>query len=110
MTDFEKEFVVKIIPQCVSELKLDESIMEKFSQNNLEPTPENKCFVKCLFVKLHVMDNDGHLTTDNLAEKLGNDQKQVAVYEECASKSDAVKPDPCDTAFGIFQCLKEKTG
>lgn len=95
-----------IVPKCVTESKVDAATVAKVfgTDDVIDPTPENKCFMKCLYVNFGMMDEAGKITPENLNAEL-KDESKGEKYRECTTKADINKPDPCDTAYELHKCL-----
>ncbi|KAK5647193.1 hypothetical protein RI129_002085 [Pyrocoelia pectoralis] len=87
-----------VLPDCISSTGVDPQLVKK-STEGLESIddPSYKCFVKCVFVKLKFMTDDGDIVEDNImADKL-----QVSLYNCKGVKAN----DTCETAFQLIQCF-----
>lgn len=103
----QEEKFKQIIPQCLTENEMTQSDLVAFSNNKLEPTQRNKCFIKCLSVKLGFMDEAGNLIKEPYLESLKKDDPEEApAYEKCFARSDLIKDDPCETAYAFKECVK----
>lgn len=93
------EQVKKNMQECMAEFEVDEAAVK----SNTVPD-DKKCFHKCMKMKMGVMNEKGDLTIADYKTKHPEAKPEMVTnLETCAASSK--KPDPCDTAKAITECM-----
>ncbi|KAF5290619.1 hypothetical protein FQR65_LT01909 [Abscondita terminalis] len=65
-----------------------------------------KCYVKCLFYKLCLVDSDGNVIRDEFVTKLGIRNR---IYHKCCQKTDDII-DQCEKFYRFLECIFSHLG
>ncbi|XP_031346040.1 uncharacterized protein LOC116172865 [Photinus pyralis] len=100
--------IESITDDCLTESKAKEDEVIKMLDNGeFSGSQELKCFLKCIYVKLGVMNDAGEVQENGIKSQIppGFDQgKASALIEKCR---EIHAGDPCETAFDVGKCIME---
>nr|AEX33161.1 OBP5 protein [Locusta migratoria] len=89
---------------CVGESGVSEGNIDAARKGNFIDDGNLKCYMKCIFVQMTCMSDDGVFDADTAIAMLPDNLKDVASKALNACKGEKGS-DACDTAFKINQCL-----
>ncbi|KAK5647191.1 hypothetical protein RI129_002083 [Pyrocoelia pectoralis] len=100
--------IESITDDCITESKAKEDeVINMLDKGEFSGSQELKCFLKCVYVKLGVMNDGGEIQESGIKSQIppGFDQaKATTLIEKCkALRAD----EPCETAFNVGKCLME---
>ncbi|XP_037046432.1 pheromone-binding protein-related protein 6-like [Bradysia coprophila] len=102
------KFLKPIHDKCVSKIGVTEEAIKKFSDEEIHEDEKLKCYMNCVFHEGHVVDDNGELHLEKLAEgveMLGPEVEAIAL----AMGKKCLKPEgetQCDRAFWYHKCWK----
>ncbi|XP_065366118.1 uncharacterized protein Obp19c [Calliphora vicina] len=97
--------------ECVKELKMDPSILEKSLMYEEFPTDEEKCLMMCMLKKTKLMENVNKLSTNTIARIAGmiseNNPLVVSIAVAKANNCNTLirANHPCEAAYQINKCI-----
>nr|QJX74371.1 odorant-binding protein 11 [Ceracris kiangsu] len=99
-----KEMMEQLHQTCVAESGAAEGNIDEARKGNFIEDANLKCYMKCIFVQMTCMTDDGVFDADTAIAMLPDNLKDVASKALNACKGEKGS-DACDTAFKINQCL-----
>ncbi|KAI8115416.1 hypothetical protein FF38_01645 [Lucilia cuprina] len=97
--------------ECVKEMNMDPSIMEKSLMYEEYPTDEEKCLMMCMLKKTKLMENVNKLSTNTIARIASmiseNNPLVVSVAVAKANNCNTLirANHPCEAAYQINKCI-----
>ncbi|KAK4885209.1 hypothetical protein RN001_001480 [Aquatica leii] len=99
-----QSYVTPIFEVCSNESSVDAVVIDNMLANGEFPehTPL-KCFFKCLYNKLGIVNEYGHIQPENMRKYTGTDNKYISewIYRYC--QYNGIK-DLCEKAFHMARC------
>nr|AXY78920.1 odorant-binding protein 7 [Oedaleus infernalis] len=99
-----REMMDQLHQTCVGESGVSEGNIDAARKGNFIEDANLKCYMKCIFVQMTCMSDDGVFDADTAIAMLPDNLKDVASKALNACKGEKGS-DACDTAFKINQCL-----
>nr|ATO59033.1 odorant binding protein 6 [Schistocerca gregaria] len=99
-----KEMMEQLHQSCLGESGASDANIDEARKGNFIEDGNLKCYMKCIFVQMTCMSDDGVFDADTAIAMLPDNLKDVASKALTACK-DEKGSDACDTAFKINQCL-----
>lgn len=97
--------VEPIKPDCLKESGADPDLVDKaIKLGEFSEDQNSKCFWKCYFKKVNIINNDDEIQEENIKQYIGlPDAKLVEeIHKKCAPIRGS---DLCDTCQKILQCI-----
>ncbi|XP_055685311.1 general odorant-binding protein 83a-like [Lutzomyia longipalpis] len=94
--------------QCMADTGATEKIIQEFSDgDHLSPVEDEalKCYMNCLFHKIQVVDDTGHVHFEKLRLKVPDDLKDVG-HNMIAQCENPVGANLCEKAYWLHTCFK----
>nr|AHB59662.1 odorant-binding protein 11 [Sogatella furcifera] len=100
----EKQLMNQVHTQCVTETGTSEDLVNKATNGDFAEDENLKCYVKCIWSTLTVMDDDGNFDVGVLEVMLPADMKDI-VMKAMSACIGAGGGSPCEKAFAVTKCL-----
>ncbi|XP_022184299.1 B2 protein [Nilaparvata lugens] len=103
-TEEEKQLMNQVHSQCISETGTSEDLVTKATTGDFADDDNLKCYVKCIWSTLTVMDDEGNFDVGVLEVMLPADMKDTVMkaMNACTGVGGAT---PCEKAFAMTKCL-----
>ncbi|KAF2893902.1 hypothetical protein ILUMI_12268 [Ignelater luminosus] len=102
--DLSKGAAAPFVNECMCQSHLNPQILDDFSKYGKIPhDPCWKCFLKCLGIKLEVLNSTGHVHVQKWADRF--EHLDLSLAEKC---SDFDVPDLCQKAYLMFNCVHDE--
>uniref|UniRef100_A0A182Q2G8 Uncharacterized protein n=1 Tax=Anopheles farauti TaxID=69004 RepID=A0A182Q2G8_9DIPT len=104
-----------LIESCNDSVQgMTEDHKARYRANEYPDDPVTHCFVRCIGMTLNLYDDkegaDLHANWERLGKTV-DEAEFVAMRRACLDERNVeMIEDPCDRAYGAFQCLKEDYG
>ncbi|XP_055632156.1 general odorant-binding protein 99a-like [Toxorhynchites rutilus septentrionalis] len=103
-----REDLLRYRSECASSLNIPEETVEKYKKWEFPEEDSTKCYIKCVFNKMHLFDDTTGPNVDNLVQQLahGRDADEVrAEVVKCVDKN--TDDNACHWAFRGFKCFQK---
>ncbi|XP_031328570.1 general odorant-binding protein 69a-like [Photinus pyralis] len=90
------------VEKCKVETKVDPNFVDRMKFLEFPDEPNFRCFVKCLYTGIGVIDSEGRVNVEKVAEKLTFNSLEKA--ESCKRKAEA-KRDSCERPYRLLLCI-----
>ncbi|CAO1421981.1 unnamed protein product [Diamesa hyperborea] len=92
--------------ECVQELEIPAETVEEYKKWNFKPEGKTPCYIRCIFTKMEIFNDEVGPIVDNLVLQLGQGRTDDIKddIEKCIDNSG---DDKCMWAFKGFGCFKK---
>nr|WBU77195.1 odorant-binding protein [Odontothrips loti] len=107
LTEDQKALMKQLREACVGETGVAEAAIDGCLSGNFADDPKLKCYMKCVYQQMTVMDDDGLVDADMMLTMLPEEIQPKAEPILMACK-DVHGSDACDNAMLFNKCLYAK--
>ncbi|KAJ1528312.1 hypothetical protein ONE63_006734 [Megalurothrips usitatus] len=107
LTEDQKQLMGQLREACMGETGVDAAALDGCLSGNFPDDPKLKCYMKCVYQQMTVMDDDGMVDADMMLTMLPEDiqPKAEGILNAC---KDVHGADACDNAMLFNKCLYAK--
>nr|WBW64300.1 OBP4 [Frankliniella intonsa] len=107
LSEDQKQLMKQLRTACMAETGVDEATIDACKSGQFADDPKLKCYLKCTYQQMTVMDDDGAVDADMMLSMLpeGIQPKAEPILNAC---KDLRGTDACDNAMIFNKCLYDK--
>ncbi|KAK3926654.1 General odorant-binding protein 83a [Frankliniella fusca] len=107
LSEDQKQLMKQLRTACMAETGVDEATIDACKSGQFADDPKLKCYLKCTYQQMTVMDDDGAVDADMMLSMLPESiqPKAEPILNACKDLRGA---DACDSALVFNKCLYEK--
>ncbi|XP_034238292.1 general odorant-binding protein 83a-like [Thrips palmi] len=107
LSDDQKALLKQLRGSCMEETGVAEATIEACKTGNFADDPKLRCYLKCVYQQMTVMDDDGMVDADMMVTMLPEEiqAKAEPILQVCKAVNGA---DACENAMQFNKCLYEK--
>nr|ALR72508.1 odorant binding protein 20 [Colaphellus bowringi] len=103
LTEEQQQIMESLHAECISQTGATEDMIVNARNGDFSEDNKLKCYMKCVFEELGVLDDDGKVDIDGILAMLPDEYKDVAttVFNKCGTQAGT---DVCDAIFQTHKC------